>query len=392
MEDMSISGGIKKTLEIRSALVESLRSLVEAAPMEGIKKDEEDEVVSLEDVKTIVDLMRKIGLRSSSGDWKQRSDEIGTYCVALARQLPPKMRAQMLLGNLCDFFGEMEDELLGILCGTEASDADVAATWKLLRAGKINVSSAWLASRALVEHALRPCMRSHEEKRKSRRSSSGDDDWGPPQQNPTVSPAESFLVLLAMMSPSHDKAIALRISQECDPRLGYQPSASPTRVEGELLGQVSRLARARGLSPAVLCRRDVGIVFDNKVNEFYRYDPDVQFRRLCLSTFGPALSVELPHLVYALVDHVEVDVDADADVDADGPNELRYVSPGTEVMLRAFSLSELTPRASSFGLPTTITTSLPLKRVGEVCTHVSIAFKRPVTVVAVRVYGRAIVW
>ena len=319
----------------------------------------------------------------------ERQKAASEYLAALAPRLSPSLRAGFLLEGVEQMHcvnGAVQDELLRRLSSSshKPDSGHLARAWQLIRDGKIAATPAWLSCDALVEHALTSLTRHKDD---------GDGDEDSDAKNPEVTPAEAFFVLLAFASnETHDRAIALRISQECDARLRYQPTAAPTRIldGGELLGRIGTIRR--DLSPAIRHRREIGVAFDNSVHEYHRYDPVTapEFERLCVYLgSGSTLSVELPHLVYALVDRVEVDVVASATY---GVPEIRYASPGAEVLLRPFTRKELPPRVASAVEVITVASVVKPDACAVPCTHVSISLDRTTTVVAVRLYGRAIVF
>ena len=383
-------------LALRDELVAAIDALPAALDGEG----PDDEGV-FEDLKTIIDLHHTLRAKAAgTSTWAELQKASAEYRAALAPRLSPALQARFLLEGVQEMYGPnkgaVHDELLRILCsfssGTpqKASNSDsdsLARAWNLIREGKIavNKSSAWLSCAALVEYALKP---DSSWKERGRIDEEGEGDGDGMVRNPKVTPAEAFLVLLAFSSSSSDSAIALRISQECDARLVYQPSATPHRIfEGELLSQIEAIKG--DLSPAIRHRRQIGIVFDNRVHEYYRYA--TPFERYCLycGGFGPALSVELPHLVYALVDRVELDVVDSPFADA-GAAKFRYVTPGCEVMLRPFAKKSLEPFKGDPTKVTTISADVKPEGSGAVCTHVSVSLDRTTTVTAVRLYGSAI--
>lgn len=382
--------GIRRALDIRAELVALVDSLGAQADAPAGEED-----ICLDDLKAVLDLKSTIGTMPSS--WNDRRDVLAAYRSALARRLPPALQVRVLLDGASGsipLHGAIRDELSRHLASPDVHARDVAQVWTLLRLGAVKAAPAWLSIDALVEHALKPTKGQKKPTKPAPDDDDSDSDDGCVVQNPRMTPAETFLVQLAFSAAdgTHDRAIALRIGQECDARLAYQPRATPRRLEGELLGQIAALAR--DISPAIVFRRDVGVVFNNRVDTYRQYDPDVGTACFCpKNAFGCAISVELPYLVYALVDRVEVDV-ASNGLDAANDVNVVYVAPGNEVLVRPvgpFAQAVAIERAAA--IAQTIEGVVGASsNIGSPCTHVSIALDGDATVLAVRVYGRAIVW
>ena len=389
--------GLARAVKLRAelwALVDALPSLAmptdDAAALPSLGGDA---AVRLEDVEALIEI--KEDLDRVSGKWKSFTAELAAldaYRMALAERLPPAQHLRILLklagrtGGWARPMDTLTEPLQSLLASPAAAAQDISAAWQLVRRGRLSLPVS-AASAAFIRHVLADVS----------------DPRHPPEQkekdsgkHPRITPGESFLVQLAFSNTDAgtDAAIALRLAEECSPRLSYQPSATPVRLEGELLGQLHAGLPARQLSPAVRFRRDIGIIFNGNRGQYYPYDPTRSLLPgvFCLS--NQAISVEMPHLTYALVERVEVDVDDDSVKYANA--RLTDVSPGTEVILEPYGDPPLPPPPSSEitpppALPKTLTKTLKPAAQAVPCTHVTIGLSGS-TVHAVRVYGRSITW
>ena len=377
MASPTLSQDIARAFELLAELTRAIDSVPD-----GVGNNDD---VDIDQVEALLKLKRAVlSVHSESANWKETQEANSAYRASLAKRLKPELQVRLLLDGLdasrwCD---ATKSELLRILDEPDVNPRDVAAAWEMLRDGKLDPVAA-SACKALATHALVSAPR-------SRRSTNNDDDYDDETpRNPKVSAAESFLVLLAFEKADTDldeAVVALRISQECDARLCYQPSTRPIRLEGELLSGIRGLSR--NLSPAIRHRREIGIVFNNRTSDFFRYLPELQVDKYCLgSEYGSALSIELPHLVYALVERVEIDITSSSCA------RLRYVSPGSEVLLAAFNKNEIQPCTNTRSKMTTLVGVVKTPADSTtVCTHVTVGVDAPFVLRAVRVYGRALVW
>ena len=393
--------GLARAVKLRAelwALVDALPSLAmptdDAAALPSLGGDA---AVRLEDVEALIEI--KEDLDRVSGKWKSFTAELAAldaYRMALAERLPPAQHLRMLLklasrtGGWARPMSTLTEPLQSLLASPAAAAQDISAAWQLVRRGRLSLPVS-AASAAFIRHVLADVS----------------DPRHPPEQkekdsgkHPRITPGESFLVQLAFSNTDAgtDAAIALRLAEECSPRLSYQPSATPVRLEGELLGQLHAGLPARQLSPAVRFRRDIGIIFNDVRDYCYRYDPTKLLLPGVYCDGKSAISVELPHLTYALVERVEVDVDTHHVLyNEEDDARVRGVSPGTDVILEPYgdppSLSPPPPLSSEISPPPkTLTKTLKPAAQAVPCTHVTISLSESTTVQAVRVYGRAITW
>ena len=383
---LTFSQGVARAVELRaelSALVDALPSLdADALPsLDG------NAAVRLDDVEALISMKAHLG----SWEWEARKAALESYRMAMSEHLPPAQQLRMLLdqadGGELRWKGVLKDSLLDLLASPAATTEDISAAWQLVRKGQLSLPAS-AASPEFIRHVL----------------SDVSDPPDPPERNNEgnrrIEPGESFLVQLAFGSTDADTdaVIALRLSEESSPRLSYQPSATPVRFEGELLSQLHASLPARQLSPAVRFRRCVGVIFNNVRDEAYRYDPSqplVQDVSSLKFYGGGGISVELPHLTYALVERVEVDVETRS---WGPPVVISDISPGTEVVLPSYR-DPPPPKPSPKGSlppppPPLVTLTATMKPADQVvpCVHVSIDLSGSATVHAVRVYGRAISW
>jgi hypothetical protein len=118
-----------------------------------------------------------------------------------------------------------------------------------------------------------------------------------------------------------------------------------------------------------------------------------------LGGIGQGASIELPHLVYALVDRVEVDImwmhyemsSSESDECDSAPVHLRYVSPGIEVM-RVTYRDDIKVQTHELHACKTLAADVKVSGRDRPCSHVTVGISGLTRVQAVRVFGRAIVF
>ena len=347
--------------------------------------------VDIDDINAVVKLKQHAAAEAEGATWQSIRDEVATYRVALFAHLEPSAKLEILLSwaedNSIVWTNDVKAELVRALVdGLRTNDRAIfAAAWRRVRSGELRLDADALAESDFARYVLFDA-----ERPKTKRVEEEVDLGDEYDRNPRIVPAEAFLVSLAFHSDATDERVALRISQECDARLMYQPSAAPTRLSGELLGQIHRLER-RDMSPAVQHRRNIGLVFRNARSMAYCYDPTVPIDVVVFGGIfgGQGVSIELPHLVYALVDRVEIDVAA-LEHERECEAHLSIVaSPGIEV-LRTKYRDDIERWALASSAPM-MTLSADVKG-GKPCSHVSVGVSDMTRIRAVRVFGRAIVF
>lgn len=117
------------------------------------------------------------------------------------------------------------------------------------------------------------------------------------------------------------------LALDCDQRLRYLPIGI-TKFEGDLIPQISEYYQTIVLSPVIKYRRNVGVVLNNSINEFYEFDK--VFNKLENSVFCSHVTVEFPHMCYVYPSRLELYVQ---NIDNKGKF---YVECGQEYILTSF--------------------------------------------------------
>ena len=358
--------GLQKVIELKKALSSALNDLLVC--------ESQDIEIDIEHVKTA------FVLKSFEAPlFSERLAMMKDYKIKVASLLKTKEIMTLISDGTLDFKHLSTDANTLYKDIIASCDNAILASsiWDLIKKGVLNAGSDAIGCKAIVKQAL--------ESTDERRIINLEDD----EQYTNISPAETFLLNLAFSTEDPDimRTIAMRMSQECDPRLMYTPSASPKRFQGSLLEQIFN--QRRNLSPAIINRRELGIVFENSISRYHKYVPFEEISEYCIGALGAVLSVELPHLTFALVEKVEVTVEVPVYRAA---NNITYVSAGTGIMMRPFVDLALNKKDRN-------TETMILSRVLKPedqnipCAHVSIGINNtPCTIVSVRLYGTALMW
>lgn len=372
---------VVQVLRLRDELYEVVKQLPET-----LAKGKGGTMISAQEFSAIVKLKEQDAALSKGSTWASVREEVSAYKLALIEKIAPSIKLE-IIQEWVDSIVTWTDDLKALLVKTLVDGKDepklFAIAWKLIGKDLLRLDARAFVTSAFAKYVVYDA-KNDKSQRKTRICD--DDEYS---TAPRITPTESFLVTLALSGSIADACrISLRIAQECDAMLVYQPSGVHTHIEGELLGQLHMLQRQ--LSPAIQHRRTLGVVIDNKRENTYQYDPTVLID--VLSLINESISIELPHLVYALIDRVEIDVD-DSILGAE--TTIRYATPGIEVLQVSYrnDLPTYSPTNPISYHKTCRTMSMDINESlrEKPCAHVSVGLSHMTHIRALRLFGRAII-
>jgi hypothetical protein len=346
---------------------------------------------------TVDDLDRIIKRREAIGTlgWEQARSEAKAlrdrYMSLPLHDLPPEQRAACVLKwadngvDIKAYKREVIDH-----CANSNGKYYVALV-DLVRKGALELTAADVAilGAPFVEHVALRCRVKRTPAIRINRPVDSDDYGGSDNDSDDdgctqkMMPMERLLVNMLVNFPE-ETGLYAKLADACDPALRCLPMRSRI-VSGELIKEVAAIydEASKTISPAVKCRRELGIIMDNELYRHYRL-ADMRQPTGELDVLASRFTIEFPYMCYAYVTRVEVDIGTGAPADV----KLRIRGGGEHVMRSCRNYSK-----SSKHAPTKVRTlgatwenaEMPVACV-EMCMGVDWQH-----VYDVRIYGRALV-
>jgi hypothetical protein len=199
-----------------------------------------------------------------------------------------------------------------------------------------------------------------------------------------MTPVERFCVNFLMSVASVDDIDA---ALECLGHAAVQkklflPQKLTVFEDGDILPHIIQHYNDTRLSPMIRCRRNVGIIMENMPHQFYDFQSYSQ-----APFFASRFAIEFPYMCYVLVDRVEIDLIWSPFLDSNEAINC-CVDTGDEYIMRMFGTPDKALEVDEAQVKTvskTCTTGAE-----KPCHYLTVSFNKYRTVVAIRVYGKAI--